>query len=322
MDYYVGKLAQNNPDESHWTYAEFIDPGATKRVSFQTGSPENLGNLPPDYYEDVATNYAGQEDKIRRFVKGEFGFLQQGRPMSPGWSDRIHLAIRLAPLKRTSLHLLWDFGLNPTCLITQITPMGHWNFLDAFVGDGIGVVQLIEDLVAPRLVERYSGFHWDHTGDPAGAQREQSDSRNSAVKAIKDKLGGVWRPGPVQLADRELALNAVLGRVLEGGRGVVQVDKEFAKPVWHALRGGAHRKIHRGDIISAVPEKNIHSHPWDAAGYGAARFFPQGTLRGAKKKAPLQQPRIASFFSRKGETVIAEMPKDGDPMSTLPTRRV
>jgi len=320
--YYVGKLAQNNPDESHWSYKEFIDPGGPGRNNFQTAEPENLAHLPPTYYDDVARLYVGQQDKLNRFLRGKFGHVQEGMPVTPGWNDSSHLASRLLPIKRTPLHLLWDFGGTPCCIFTQVSPLGHWNILDAFILENAGVVQLIHDLVKPRLIERYPGFYWDHTGDPAGVSKEPSDSRNSAVKAIKDLLGGIWRPGPVTIDARTLPLNAVLGRLLGDGLGVVQVDRDSAKPVWHALRGGWHYDVHHGGVRAPLPKKDIHSHPGDCMGYGAAMLFPQGRPRGTKPERPALQPKVATFFRGHGSVILSKLPKHGDPIETIPTRRL
>lgn len=66
------------------------------------------------------------------------------------------------------------------------------------------------------------------------------------------------------------------------GRGVVQVDRRRAQEVWYALRGGWHYHVARTGVISGEPKKNIHSHPGDAMGYGAAILFPM-TMMGQRK---------------------------------------
>ncbi len=320
MQYYVGKLAQNNPDESHWTFAEFVDPGKKARNNFQTHMPENLENLPEDYYEQMTDLYAGEQDKINRFVLGKFGFQQEGKAVTPQWSDGVHLGRRIQPVRNVKLHLGWDFGGNCTCAITQITPMGTFNVLDAWAGeDGTGVTQLVEDCVKPRLVERYKGFNWDHTGDPTGASREASDSSRSAVKSIKDQLGGTWRPGPVQVSERLIPLRAVLRRMGDNGRGVVQVDKDNARCIWHALRGGWHFQTGRGGIVSAMPKKDHHSHPGDVMGYLAARFYPQGRPKGTKADNPVRPATAKYWANRMGG--LSRMPKHGDKPESLPVRR-
>jgi hypothetical protein len=122
MNSYIAKLATNNPDESHWTYKKFVSPGVEGYKLWQPMNPENSQNLPPDYYEKMRKNLAHRPDLVRRFVDGEFGFQTDGIAVTPQWNDRIHLANGLVPLPRRDIHLLWDFGLNPTCIITQKTP--------------------------------------------------------------------------------------------------------------------------------------------------------------------------------------------------------
>lgn len=256
MNWYIAKLAENNPDESHWTYQKFVDPGTDGFKMWQTSAPENEKHLPPDYYAKQRYFLRNRPDLVRRFVEGKFGFQQEGKAVTPEWNDLIHLDVGLNPIRGQELVLLWDFGLNPTCIVTQITPMRLWFVLDALVGDGIGVDQLIKNEVKPLLADKYRGFSWRHIGDPQGSMREQSNSEESAVRVIRRQLGGVWRPGPRSIQERVQPLRAV----------------------WHSLRGGWHHHVTRTGLTSGDPVKDIHSHPGDAMGYGAAILFPLGKL--------------------------------------------
>lgn len=304
MNWYVAKLAQNNPDESHWTYRRFWDPGTPATgteslrpqqqpgfVAWQTREPENVQNLPEGYYERMERTWAHRPDLLRRFVEGKHGYQQVGQPVTPEWSDDLHLAKRMQPVQGVPLQLLWDGGLNPTCIITQVTPMGDWYFLEAHVGEGIGAFELITDIIKPRLVTAYSGFEWSHIGDPALDSREQSSSMQSASKLIRRELGGTFIPG-VKGLERIDPLRAVLRRTRHG-RGIVRVDKDNAKEVWYALRGGWHHHISRSGQTGGIP-KNIHSHPGDAVSYGASILFPLGQLKG--KRARKRQQAEARYF--------------------------
>lgn len=287
MKWYAAKLAENNPDEAHWTYRRFVSPGTPSFVYWQPTNPENAKNLPSTYYEDLRRIWSHRPDLIRRFVDGEFGFQQEGKQVTPQWSDKIHLSVGLVPVPRQELICLWDWGHNPTCIITQKTPMGYWLILDAMVGEDIGAEELINDAVKPLLADRYKGHPLRHIGDNAGTSREQTSIYRSAVALLKKELGGPWRSGPVKFHERLDPLQAVLSRTLQG-RGVVQVDRERAKAVWYALRGGWHYKIARTGLISNEPKKNIHSHPGDAMGYGAAVLFPLTKLDGKKDAIKVQ----------------------------------
>lgn len=315
MKWYTVKLAQNNPDESHWTYKRFVDPGmppdrVKKRmaaagitllpdqepgfIAHQTREPENLNNLPPGYYENLEEMWGHRPDLVKRFIKGKYGYQQVGRPVTGEWNDDLHLARDLRPVKGSPLWLLWDGGHNPTCIITQITPIGYWLFLEAFVGDGIGAYQLIENKVAPAIASRYEGFELFHTGDPNLNTGEQSDTNQSAVKVILKTLGGKWYPGPDAIEERTMPLKSVLGRTIEGV-GVIQVDKVRAKAVWFALRGGWHYHVAKSGAVGTI-KKNKHSHPGDAVGYGAAKLFPLGRAR--KHKQTSQSYKPGSYYSR------------------------
>lgn len=304
MKWYAMKLAENNPDESHWTYRKFVDPGREGYLLWQPNTPENVKNLPSNYYEQMRAILSHRPDLVRRFVEGEFGFQQIGQAVTPQWNDHIHLANGLFPLPGRELILLWDFGHNPTCIITQITPLGHWVVLDAFVGEGIGVEELIEEVVKPRLTMRYPRAVLRHIGDPSGSNRDQSSIKRSAVKVLKAALGGTWRPGPIKWHERRDAIQSVLSRTI-GGRGLLLVDRQWAKPLWWALRGGWHYHVARTGLVSAEPKKDLASHPGDAISYGAAVLFPPGRLMKQKMAStgsagsgyfgPQQVPRDASL---------------------------
>lgn len=285
MKWYAAKLAENNPDEAHWTYRKFVSPGVEGYALWQPAKPENSVNLPPSYYADMRKNLAHRPDLIRRFVDGEFGFQSEGKAVTPQWSDKVHLSQGLIPVKGSDLILLWDFGHNPTCIITQITPLGHWNILDAEVGEGIGAAELIQNWAKPLLASRYGfamgrrPYNLRHIGDNQGKQREQTSILQSPVRLIKKELGGDWRSGPIKLDPRIEPMRMILTR-MTGGRGVVQVDRDRAPQVWQALRGGWHFHVSRSGVTANEPLKNIHSHPGDAMSYGAAVLWPMAKMTG------------------------------------------
>lgn len=294
MKWYGMKLATNNPDENHWTYRKFVSPGNPAFKYYQPTTPENVHNLPDGYYEKVRMSLAHRPDLVRRFVDGEFGYQQEGKAVTPQWSDKMNLATGLYAIPRRELILLWDWGLNPTCIITQLSPLGNWNILYSFVGDGIGVQELIEYNVAPLIHTKFRLAPLRHIGDPQGIQREQSSSQNSAVRVVKQFLPGPWRPGPQKWLPRIEPLRAALGRV-SNNRGLIQVDRENAKEVWHALRGGWHYHVAKTGVTSGEPVKDINSHPGDAMSYGAAILFPLKAID--PRLAGLRSPPTPGFFS-------------------------
>lgn len=302
MQWYGAKLAVNNPDETHWVYKRFVSPGEEGFALWQPSIPENEVNLPSDYYQTLRKVLGHRPDLIRRFVEGEFGFQQEGRAVTPQWSDKQHLALGLVPEKGRELVCLWDFGHNPTFIVTQISARGHWNILDALVGEQMGTEELIESEIVPLLQERYKGFSLRHTGDPTGGTGDQSSIRRSPVQLIRKRLGGLWVPGPVKIPQRIEPLRSVLSRSI-GGTAVVQVDRKRAARVWHALRGGWKYHVARSGLVSGQPVKDEHSHPGDAMGYGAALLFPLGRL---SKGVITPTPAEASFFGSGGRGFLGQ----------------
>lgn len=305
MKWYASKLATNNPDETHWTYTRYVDPGEEGFAWWQPPNPENIKNLPENYYEKIRKHLGHRQDLVSRFVDGQFGLMQEGVAVTPEWSDSVHLATGLSPVRGGPLTLLWDFGLNPTCIVTQVTPLRHWLILDALVGEEIGVEELITNEVRPLLSTRYRGLPFSSIGDPAGKQREQSSSRRSALLTVRRELGGIYRNGPVPFSERREPLRAILARQT-GGKGVLQVDRIRARAVWQALRGGWHFHVSRSGVTGSEPIKNMHSHPGDAMGYGAALLFPLGRILNPPR---LRHAQSASFFGG-GDAPRRSVPPD------------
>lgn len=322
MKWYPVKLAENNPDEGHWTYKRFADPDTKEDgyECFQTVEPENLQNLPRGYYERTRKALRGRPDLQRRFVEGHFGFQKVGEAVTPQWSDRLHLTEGLDRIPRVPLICLWDFGLNPTCILTQVSPLGHWLILKSFVGEGIGAYQLIEQFIKPVIQTDFKGLELRHIGDPAGKTREQSNAEQSAVKVIRHQLGGRWTPGPVEFDERRDPLCWVLSQALNGV-GLIQVDKYKAQEVYHALRGGWHFPKSRGGVVGNRPVKDGNSHPGDAMGYGAAVLFPQARLHGKKGSRPRPRQFNQWGASRGPGSPGVRMPPEGQVIRTGRDRR-
>lgn len=292
MQWYAAKLAQNNPDETHWTHKLFVDPGTPETSEFpgyshfQTHEPENTKNLPPGYYQQMTKDLANRPDLQRRFVQGRFGFQQLGKPVVPLWNDDIHLVEQLEIVPGCEMWISWDGGLTPVCVIGMVAPSGVLLITDAVHEEDGGIYQLIDDQVLPLLETRYAKYRglWHHTGDPALLSRDASDSRQSPVAVIKRTLGGAFQPGPKDIEPGINPLNRRISLLGPGGRGMIVVDKHRAKGVWHALRGGWHYATHQGGVVSPTPVKNHpHSDYGDAMRYLAGKLYPHGQERRAQK---------------------------------------
>lgn len=281
------KIAVNNTSEDHWLYRRFVEPGQKEFKLFQTGEmPENLAHLRKGYYEDMARDLAHRPDLRRRYIEGKWGFQQVGVAVTPEWSDDVHLTSGLEPVRGLPLLLSWDFGGNPTVVVSQVT-QNAWNVLMCLTDDRTGTYQLIEQL-EPVLKTRFDRFLLKHTGDPTGRTPDPGDYRRSPVRYIKALLGGSWADGPVKLEYRIDPLRRVLTRQ-NGGIGTVRVDKDHARAIWFALRGGWHYPKSSVGVVGREPVKDKHSHPADCMGYEAARSYGDSKFSKPKKKVKVAQ---------------------------------
>ncbi len=292
MQWYAVKLAQNNPDETHWTYQMFVDPGTPATADapgfthFQTKTPENVRNLPPGYYQSMMRDLADRPDLQRRMAKGEFGFQQLGKPVCPSFDANVHSADELDVPASGEMWMSWDGGHTPVCVIGIIAPSGVLLITDAITIDDGGTYQLIEDKVFPLLETKYAKYRgrWEHTGDPALITADQSDTNQSPVRKIRRLLGGGWHAGPKELEPGVNPLNRRLSLLGKGGKGMIIVDKKNAAGVFYALRGGWHYAVHPGGVVSPSPVKNHpHSDFGDAMRYLCGHLYPQGEERKSTK---------------------------------------
>lgn len=174
MRWYAAKIAQNNSDETHWTYRRFVDPGTgphggallpLQEPGFRLWQPvyaENTANLKPGYYEAMRREWADRPDLVSRFVDGKITNQLIGRPVTPEWDDNVHLARELVPVRGTDLILCWDWG---NCYDDQtevLTETGWKYFGELERGERVATLNretgLVEYQCPQRLVRRpYTG---------------------------------------------------------------------------------------------------------------------------------------------------------------------
>lgn len=307
-------ITMNPPDEDHWTLSvagrmKELEPKlATLLPGLATRPLVRVVRIPKGenaHYTDqrraenqLALEATGRGDLVSRLIEGQVGQIVLGEPVIPEYNDATHLAPEPLPILRHALLVrAWDFGLTPTCIWTQVTPSGFWHLLWAVQGVNMGVEQLIDQEIRPWesiFLRAFEGLIRD-VGDPAGRQREQSNSELSAVATLEEKLSTTFENGPVYWPARRDALRAILSRMVRGVP-VVRVDPE-ARLLRRALRGGWHYpKDALGRITptlaGAKKASGLHDHVGHALCYGASVLFPvESHYRKASR--PLARPPLA-----------------------------
>jgi hypothetical protein len=291
----------NPPDDDSWWYRLFEQQNADdeekvsaeifKQPSGRSAEAENLPNLSPNYYRNLA---AGSDpDFIRVYVDGLYGYVKDGKPVYPEYNDTLHCA-EIEPIKGVPIKCGWDFGLMPALVFTQVAPDGRWLILDELCGDDVGI-STFADAALEMLAERFPDFTVRHYGDPAGKQRS-SMTADRDEKTCYDILMGkgiTVEPGEQNLTMRLESVRKPLN-TLRGGKPQLQIS-----PQCEILRKGflgryEHRRVRvsgSAERYHDEPDKNEYSHPHDALQYVATKIFGDA-VRGAegKKWEPIKYP--------------------------------
>lgn len=289
-------LDTNPPDDDHWWYAlaeegnhegyEFFsqppgDSDDAENLDWLLQTPESL-KYPVghpirraagrEYYERLK---AGKTEQwILVYVKGQYGTVQDGKPVYTEWNDTLHTK-EIQPLVGVQLKIGLDFGLTPAAVFTQTDARGRLLVVDELCGEDMGIRQFLEDLLIPHLVAVYP-THWKKKdemilllGDPAGEQKAQTDERScfDEVRAKKLRIraakSNAWLP-------RRGAVAWFLSK-LAGGQPMLLLD-----PCCGTLRKGFNGgykyrriKVSGEERFTDEPMKNKYSHPHDALQYAA-----------------------------------------------------
>ena len=225
---------------------------------------ENLRNLPTGYYDQLL---GGKNlDGIQCYARGEYTFVQEGRPVWPEFNDQM-MAADLEPEPNVPVHIGLDFGLTPAAVFAQKLPDGRWHVLHELVSFDMGLERFCS-MLKSDIEARFPRMEMLVWGDPAGSQRDQI-FETTAFDHLKTH-GILARPTATnEFRTRREALAIPMGRLIDGKPGFM-IDRRCLK-LRKSLGGGYHFKrlaIGAGqERFRDVPDKNEHSHVGDAAGY-------------------------------------------------------
>ena len=166
------QITMNYPEEEHWTNEILYNPETrwfplladdwrhedypdllTDIIEIPYGDNTHLTQ---QQREMTKAAFQGDEGLIARFIKGEIGMIQIGEAVTPEFHERIHkLDFDPRPLRGVQGFRFWDGGLNPTCIICQLTPRGHLVVYESHVGQNIGMEQLISRFIASIMTTKY-----------------------------------------------------------------------------------------------------------------------------------------------------------------------
>ena len=239
---------------------------------------ENLPNLTAGYYQRNAIGKSAEWVKV--YLKGEYGYVQEGKPVFPEFSDTLHMG-NAKTLINLPVYRGWDFGLTPACVFSQVTPSGQWCVVDEMVSESMGIDRF-SDRVLEHSAKEFPKREFIDIGDPAGQQRAQTDERTCFQ--IMHAKGIDIQPAPQSETIRLESMRKALNSLADGKPRFV------LHPRCQVLRKGflggyayRRRKV-SGESYDPHPEKNRFSHVMDGTTYTAAWIFGGGLT------TPREQP--------------------------------
>lgn len=274
----------NPPDDDSWWYKLFEEDRPENAEVFKQPSglspdAENLINLRKGYYQDLCSG--ASDEFIKVYVRGEYGFVQDGKPVYPEYNDSFHCSPTADYVPGLPVLRGWDFGLTPSCVFSQRLPSGRWITFDEINGDSIGI-ERFSDQVAER--SQSYGAKFEDWCDPAGDARSQTDEK-TCYQIMRGK-GFVPQASDQDLQIRIESVKKGLNTLIDGKAALM------LHPRCKMLRKGYQGKYRyrrlqtTAERYSDEPDKNDFSHPHDANQYVASRVF--GALVKARPAQPVK----------------------------------
>lgn len=225
---------------------------------------ENLPNLPPGYYLKAK---AGKDEQwVRVYVHGQYGFVLDGKPVYPEYRDSVHCR-EFAPIQRLPLLIGMDFGLTPAAVFGQIMPNGQWRKHSEVVTDNMGIIRFAQELKR-HIAKHYQGFNVGAiTGDPAGSAR--NDDERTTFDLLKAN-GIEARPAHTNAPTLRIeAVRDPMKRMIDGEPGMI-INGLLCPNLRKGYAGGYHYRriqVSGDERFQDVPDKNMFSHVCDADQY-------------------------------------------------------
>lgn len=303
--YWSGILADTNPpDEDHWIYKDFeVNPSEDYKIFKQpsglleettqdesgrmvhsfmktdTGNYiqnyecDNYEHLSADYYPKLATKQS--EGFIKVFCGGRYGIVESGQRVFTEYNDDLHSVAKIDAIQELPIHLCWDFGLTPACIVFQISARGQMRVLKEYESVNMGIRSFAKNIVIPGLMQT---FPYNKIGeseaDPAGMAADTIFEELSCIGELNN-LG--IKTNPASTNDPETRISSVrffLNNMIDGHPGFI-LSREGCPTLRKGFVNGYYYKrlnVSGENQYHKKPNKNKFSHPQDALQYGALKF--------------------------------------------------
>lgn len=287
--YWSGIIADTNPPaDDHWIFKDFEEKQLESYKIFhqphgllkdadgnwiRNPDADNAVNLADDYYLKLAEGQT--EDFVKVFCLGEYGLVGFGKKVYPEYNDDTHSVDTIEAIQGDPIHLGWDFGLTPACVVVQLSPRGQFRVLKEYVADGMGIRTFAESIILPSLARDFPYCKiGESEADPSGIQRSQIMEELSCIGDL-NALGISTRGANTNdLAPRIGSVRYFLNTMIDGKpafmlsrKGCPTLRRGFTRDYCYNRIAVAGEERYRDK-----PEKNMSSHPHDGLQYVAMKF--------------------------------------------------
>lgn len=248
---------------------------------------ENLANLPPGYYQRLS---AGKSDEWKKvYIRGEYGFVQDGRPVYPEFREHQHVKLFELNLK-LPISIGIDFGNTPAATIGQRSFTGIQRARWEVVSEHMGALEFGR-VLREFLNNTCAQFQIDSiTGDPAGVGEGQADLQ---VPFTMLKGCGIDAK-PAHTNDPTVRRESVANKMTQliDGEAGWQVHPQGCPTLRSGMAGKYRNKrvqIVGSEQYHSKPDKNMASHVCEAEQYrllgmGEGKVVLRGTLGGKRSR--------------------------------------
>lgn len=285
-------LTTNYPNRDHWLYRDFVAAIKVGYRIFEQTQEENKHNLPDNYYENQAIDFADRPDMLRTLVLGQWGMTYKGKLVYPEWNQwPTGTFLAPGPLQADSgrlIHRGWDnTGLHPACVISQLNAQLQWDILAEFWDEDTGITEFTE-WVHLFCQDRYNGGKFADTLDPASINRGNDPTKGSSLDWMKKYFNQVgaefnWQHGIQTFTTRREAVASRLA--MAHGRPLMRIDPS-CRLVIDGFDGGYHRKeIGNSGIYRNEPHKDKY-----------CDCFARGTMvRTVVGETPIEELKVGDW---------------------------
>ncbi len=311
--YWSGIIADTNPpSNSHWIFQDFeANPSENYKIFHQppgllkdddgkwlrNPNADNAEHLSDDYYIKLAESQS--QEFVNVFCLGLYGSVGLGKVVYPEFNSDLHAVTDIEAIQGTDIHLGWDGGLTPACVVVQMSERGQLRILKEYIGIDIGLRTFAESVVIPGLAR---DFPYCKVGnsifDPAGGARDVILEEMSCINEL-NSLGIKTEAAQTnEIEPRIAAVRFFLNRMIDG-KPAFAISKKGCPVLYNAfVKDYVYRRlaVSGEERYKEKPDKNHASHISDATQYIFLSFASDRIMADKKPKEEVDMRNPVFFW--------------------------